>query len=322
MDVFICAFFAIVVFVIFVQCLRLIFADGDLTLLFAEKFGKPIESLAGKVIWITGASSGIGRALAVKLASVRCRLVISARRENELHKLKEECVANGLPEDDILVLPMDVTDATLHGSLLKKVLEHFQKLDILVNNAGRSQRAPFEKVDIQVDRDLFELNVFSQVALSTVVLHHFMERKQGHFAVTSSIAGKIGVPDSRSYTASKHAMHGYFESLRSEKGEYNIDVTMLCPGPVVSEILQHAFTDTAGKFYGQEHLATDKRMSSERCAHLCAVAIANKLDEAWIALKPVLLIYYASQYLPSITRRFMTRFGAKHAKKLRDGKAK
>ncbi|GAB6031585.1 hypothetical protein CHUAL_009350 [Chamberlinius hualienensis] len=305
-----------------IQIIRLILADGDLTLMFYTKFGKTIDDFSGKVIWITGASTGIGRSLALELAKVPCKLILTSRREQELQQVKQQCLALGkITDDDILVLPLDLLDTTInYNQQVKNVLERFHKIDILVNNAGRSQRAKFENVEINVDKELFQLNVFSAVDLTTAVLPHFMERKQGHVAVVSSIAGKTSVPGSRSYTGSKHALHGYFECLRTEMAPYNIGVTMICPGPVFSDVLKNAFTEKQGEMVGQDFKPTDKRMTSERCAYLMSVGIANTLDEVWISPQPILSGFYFAQYTPSVMRWFLVKVGSKKLMKMRDGR--
>jgi dehydrogenase/reductase SDR family protein 7 len=282
-------------------------SDGDLTLMFYDRFGSPVEDMAGDVVWITGASTGIGEALAIRLAQAGCKLVLSARREELLEKTKRECLKLGtLESHDILVLPMDVTEMSKHQQHFQKVLDHFGKLDVLVNNAGRSQRSRWDEIDIEVDRQIFELNVFSVVSLSRVVVPYFIKNNKGHIAVTSSTAGKLGAPFSGSYTATKHALHGYFEALRIESVGSNLHLTMLCPGPVFSDALKEAFTGAPGEKFGEEWKAGDKRMTSARCAHLFAVAIRNKLDEAFISLNPVLILMILYQYMPTITRRILT----------------
>lgn len=312
--------FALVVasFIIFILLLLTIaLSDCDLTLKYCEKFGTPIEKLAGKVVWIIGASSGIGEGLAKTLAQVNCKLILTARREDELERVKLQC--NELGAKDVVVLPFDVTAISEHETCVEKAFECFGSVDIMVCNSGRSQRANWEKVNIQVDKDLFELNVFGLVNMATLVLQQFLKTGNGgQFAITSSAAGKLGVPGSRSYTASKHALHGYFEALRIEHERHNIHVTMLCPGPVATDFLKVAFTEQPGKIFGDHVCNTNKRMSAERCGHLSAVAIANKLDEAWISIQPCLAYYYFAQYMPSVSRKFLARMGSGMMMKMRD----
>lgn len=167
--------------------------------------------LKGKVVWITGASSGIGRELAKVLAKNGVKLVLSARNARELEAAKNECLSlaqGSLRTEDILVLPLDMLKFAFHQDSFNRVISHFRALDILVNNAGRSQRAEWNKIDINVDRELFELDVFSVVHLSRLAVTYFEQNSiAGQLAVTSSTAGLIGAPHSGSYTGAKHALH-------------------------------------------------------------------------------------------------------------------
>ncbi len=180
-----------------------------------------------------------------------------------------------------------------------------------MNNAGRSQRALFEQIDVTVDRALFEVNVFSLVNLSRVVLRYYLSsNRSGQLAVTSSSAGVLGLPVSASYTASKHALHGYFECLRNELGSKNqISITIFCPGPTFSNFLASAYGGTMGKGVegDREHQSTARRMSTARCAQLMAVALANRMDEVWISLHPFLLLHYVATYLPSLSKKLLPR---------------
>lgn len=159
------------------------------------------------MVWITGASSGIGKQLAIELAKHNVKLCISARSLERLEAVKEECLkaSKRLISNDILVLKMDMLDIKSQKKHFDYVLKYFGEIDILVNNAGRSQRALFESIDISVDRDIFELDVFSVVNLTRIYVRH--TKGQGHVAVTSSSVGLISVPNSASYTAAKHAIH-------------------------------------------------------------------------------------------------------------------
>uniref|UniRef100_A0A1B6CN73 Dehydrogenase/reductase SDR family member 7 n=1 Tax=Clastoptera arizonana TaxID=38151 RepID=A0A1B6CN73_9HEMI len=309
----------LVVLYLFVYLVILSFADCDVGLLWAEKFGKNIDTLKGKVVWITGASSGIGEYLAYVLAKHGAKLIISARNETNLNKVKQKCVENGCSTENILVLPMDVSKISEHKIYFDKCIHHFGRLDILVNNAGRSQRATWEDIEIDVDREIFELNVFSAISLSRLAVKYFNKQDSGHIVVTSSVAGLFGVPFSASYTGSKHALQGYFESLRYEKN-LELNVTLLCPGPVFSNILFESHTAKAGEKFQEAHSPVDKRMSTDRCANLCAIAIANKLDEAWMGLFPIIPLTYILRYFPSSARILMKLLGLKKLQKLRDNK--
>merc|ERR1712212_546214 len=156
---------------------------------------------------------------------------------------------HGAKDDKVLVLPFDLCEFERHEEAFKSILAKYGKLDVLINNAGRSQRARWEFTAMEVDRALFELNVFSVINLSRVVLPYMLQKGQGCLAVMSSSAGKAGAPFSGSYTGSKHALHGYFESLRTEKMATGIKVTMLCPGPTFSNLLAGAATEKAGEAF-------------------------------------------------------------------------
>ncbi|GFT11251.1 hypothetical protein NPIL_531261 [Nephila pilipes] len=277
--------------------------DADLTLYLCDYFSDVKKSLRGKTVWITGSSSGIGEYLAYELARHGCKLILSGINEERLNSVKFKCIEIGLVEDDVYVLPFNLTDFDIHEECVKKVLQKFRKLDILINNAGRSQRASFEEIDIKVDKEIFDINLFGTLNLTRKILPHFIENKGGHFVVTSSCVGKMGIPSSASYTGSKHALHGYFETLRVEMSRKNIDVTMLCPGPVFSHALENAFTGTPGQKFGRLSKSTDRKMQTDRCARLMSVAIAHKLDEVWIAPQPNLVFFYLVQYTPTFFRK-------------------
>ncbi|XP_067682472.1 dehydrogenase/reductase SDR family member 7-like isoform X2 [Haliotis asinina] len=303
-----------------IQLLRLITADCDLVLQWATKFGKSPKCLKGKVVWVTGASSGIGESLVYELASAGCRLVLSARREEELNRVKKQCLTCGpLQDKDIMVVPLDMTKQHEHADAVKKVLQHFKQIDILVNNAGRSQRAEWVKTSIDVDREMLETNVLGPLSLTKAVLPDMIARRDGHIVVMSSVAGKVGAPLSGSYTGSKHALQGWFECLRVEQYSNNIKVTIVCPGPVFSNLLAIAMTEEKGKVVGGEMKAGEKRMATSRCASLTAVAIANQLDEVWISFHPVLAFTYLFQYFPSFARRKACKIGLAELKKMREG---
>lgn len=156
---------------------------------------------------MTGASSGIGKALAIELAKNNVKLVISSRNVDQLEAVKAECLKQSkrLQPNDVMVLKLDMLEIDSHQKCFDAVIKYFGEIDILVNNAGRSQRAEFEEIDLMVDRALFELDVFSIVNLTRIYVRH--TKGQGHVAVTSSSLGLISAPNSASYTAAKHAIH-------------------------------------------------------------------------------------------------------------------
>lgn len=297
------------------------FSDCDALLKFKEFFGKPVGSLRGKVVWIVGASSGIGENLAYALAEGGCKLILSARRIDLLERVKTNCLSGNteLTQKDILVLPFDICDVEEHQKMFDIVLSKFGQLDILVNNAGRTQRALWEKIDLKVDKEVFDLNVFSIISLSRVVLRYFLERGEGHLAVTSSTAGFSGVPFSASYTGSKHALHGYFECLRTEKQSKNIAITMICPGPIQTDFLSESFTEKPGEKLGEKTAVSPNKVSANRCGQLIAIGLANKLTEIWIADSLVIMFCYL-RFFPNLNQIIWRFIGPSFFQKVRDSK--
>ncbi|XP_068746507.1 dehydrogenase/reductase SDR family member 7-like [Montipora capricornis] len=299
------------------------YQDADFLLLFYEMFGKNATvALQGKVVWITGASSGIGEYLAYELAKSGCKLVLSARRKDELERVKQKCVAissalyPSFQDRDILVLPLDLLQFETHGNLTIDVMKHFGKVDILVNNGARGQVSWIKETPLEVDRALLNLNLVGTISLTKAVLPHMIQQQQGDIVVVSSGAGKFGSPFSSTYSASKFALHGFFDTARLELGEHNINVQMVCPGPVESNVIDHVFTRDINltlkdipsffAFWKAERKGGSgkafRKMPTERCAKLMVVGMANNLDEVWISEYPCLLSYYMNQYLPNLTR--------------------
>uniref|UniRef100_T1GJ95 Dehydrogenase/reductase SDR family member 7 n=1 Tax=Megaselia scalaris TaxID=36166 RepID=T1GJ95_MEGSC len=279
-----------------VSILLWIILDSDIELAFKERFGKPVKSLEGKVCWIVGASSGIGKSLALELAK--------NNTQEELSIVKEEAlkISSKLDENDIFVLPMDLLDFESHESKLKLVLEKFGTLDILVNNAGRSQRVKsWDGIDINVDRQA-------------------NKNGNGHIAITSSGAGLVPVPFSPSYCGAKFAVNGYFAALKVD--EPKIDVTCFCPGPIATPFLEEAFTENAESKYGTPISPTERRMTSERCGQLFAIAIANKTMLSWVGIFPVSFFIYICSYFPNLRKLVMHLLGTKGIQKLREGEKK
>lgn len=300
--------------------------DCDVYLWLLDKFcSGPTYTghLRGRVVWITGASSGIGEHMAYEFAKVGCRLVLSGTNLARLELVKSKCLSANptLSASDILTLAFNISDYSKHRPAFEQVMMNFRQLDILVNNAGRSQRADFEKIDISVDEDMFKVNVFGPVHLTRIVVDHWKKLNySGQVAVTSSVAGIFPAPFSCTYSGTKYALHGYFETLRCEAYK-NVKVTLLCPGPVFSRILETSFTEQPGVQVNKSHEPDAKRMSTERCAKLCLTAIVNRVSVAWISIQPVLTCCYLSQYFPFALTLIFTKFMTEEKlKKIREGK--
>jgi dehydrogenase/reductase SDR family protein 7 len=201
-----------------------------------------------------------------------------------------------------LVVPLDVLDFPAHGAAFQSMLQQVTKLDVLVLNVGRTQRSLAEDTPLQVTRDMIELNVLSQINMAKVVLPHFLERRAGTFLLTSSVAGKVGAPIISSYNLTKHAVQGFFDSLRLETCDRGVNVCIACPGPVATPIEAAAFCERVGEKLGTTTEDLSKKMPVSRCARLMLTQVTNRIDESWISQNPVLIFSYLTQYAPDVAR--------------------
>jgi len=190
-----------------------------------------------KLIWITGASSGIGEELAIQFSQLKAKLVLSSRRQEELIRVRDICRISG---ENCMVLPLDIENHQQCADAVKKVIGFFGRIDIMVHNAGISQRSLIIDTYEEVNRKIMETNFFGTIELTRLILPFMIENGGGHFVVISSIVGKMGFPLRSAYSASKHALHGYFETLRLEMKQKNIAVTMIIPGRIKTNISLNA----------------------------------------------------------------------------------
>ena len=231
-----------------------------------------MATYVGKVIVLTGASSGIGHSLALALAPQRPRLVLAARDRGRLEEVAKECRARGA---EALVVPADVTSEAACGALVARAVESFGALDVLVNNAGIGMLARFDEVsDLSVYETLMRVNYLGCVYLTHHALPH-LEKSRGQIVVVASLAGLTGVPTRTGYAASKHAVFGFFDSLRIELEGSGVSVTMIAPDFVRSEIHRRAF-GADGKPTGTSPLQESRIMSAEECAGLIVGAMEKR----------------------------------------------
>lgn len=199
--------------------------------------------LKNKIVWITGASSGIGKALAIELSKLDTKLILSSRNETTLNKVKNECENS----ENIVVLPIDLEQYDDFDKTAATAIAFFGKIDILINNGGISQRSLAIDTNTDVDKRIMEINYMGTVALSKALLPHFIANNSGHFVVTTSVVGKVATPLRSTYSASKHALHGFFDSLRAEIHKHNIDVTLVLPGYVQTDVSMNALNGSGEK---------------------------------------------------------------------------
>ncbi|WP_456378749.1 SDR family oxidoreductase, partial [Lutibacter sp.] len=230
-----------------------------------------------KIVWITGASSGIGKSLAIELSKQQVKLILSSRNETALNLVKNACENLS----NIKLLPLDLEDYNSLKSKTAEALKLFNGIDILFNNGGISQRSLVKDTSIAVDKRIIDINYLGTIALTKALLPHFIEKNNGHFVVISSIVGKIGTPLRSSYSASKHALHGFFDSLRAEVYQNNIHVTLACPGFVQTNVSLNALTGD-GTPQNKMNKATKNGLTSEKFVKLLLKAVKNKKQEVYI----------------------------------------
>lgn len=236
---------------------------------------------AGKVVVVTGASQGIGRALCLELARQRPRLVLAARDASQLELVAAECRALGA---QTLVVPTDVSLKADCDALIDLTLAHFGSLDVLVNNAGAGMIARFDETeDLAVYESLMRVNYLSGVWLTHRALPA-LKRDRGLIVAISSLAGLAGVPTRTGYCASKHAMIGFFDALRAELHGSGVGVTIVCPDFVVSQIHKRALGPD-GKPLGKSPMQEAKLMTAEACARLTVRAMAKRERLAILSLR-------------------------------------
>lgn len=236
------------------------------------------QSFQGQVIWITGASSGIGEALARSFCARGAAVVLSARREAELHRVREQLLEEGAGADQVLLLPLDVTDYDAMPAAVERVQDRFGRIDMLINNAGISQRSFCVDTDMQVYRTLFEVDVLGQIALTKQVLPVMIAQGSGRLVVTASLAGKIGAPQRTGYCAAKHAVMGFFDALRTEVAHQGIRVSTIVPGFIRTSIARNALTGS-GAAKDSAEADIDEGMDADRCAEVVVEALARGEEE-------------------------------------------
>ncbi|MGB3465709.1 MAG: SDR family oxidoreductase [Cyclobacteriaceae bacterium] len=249
------------------------------------------------VIWITGASSGIGEALALELSKKPVKLILSARRESELLRVRDSCLETGKAQ--IMVLPLDLADAESLPDKTKEAEYLFGKVDILINNGGISQRDMIINTSMEVDRKLMEVNYFGSIALSKYLLPKMVERKSGHHVIVTSAVGIISTPKRSAYSASKHALHGFYDALRAEHHLDNIKVTIVCPGYVKTNISYNALMGN-GKRQNKLDNAQANGLTSEYTAKKIIAAINQEKQEVYIGGFKEKLGIYMKRFFPYI----------------------
>lgn len=239
-----------------------------------------------KVVWIVGASSGIGEETAIQLGKLGAKLVLSARNEALLNRVKNKLA---FPEN-ALVIPLDLENQHDYEAKAAAVIAHFGRIDYLVNNGGLSQRGEASVTPLEVDRRIMEINYFGNIALTKAVLPYMQQQKSGHIVVISSIAGKFGFFLRSAYSASKHALQGFYESLLLEEAKNNILVTLAYPGKINTAISKSAL-NAEGVAHGVMDHNQKTGMPVEVCVKKLIRAVTKRKKSVLIGNKEIWAVY-------------------------------
>lgn len=243
--------------------------------------------IKNKTVWITGASSGIGKALSEILFEHGATVIISSNEAEKLYEQKKQF--DSMEKGRCHVIPFDMTQSDEIEQAVAAAIKLIPHIDILVNNAGISQRSYALDTLLSVDRKIFEINYFGAITLTKLLLPRMIENGGGHIVVMSSMAGKYGFRMRTAYSAAKHALHGFFESLRAELHDQNIKVTMICPGRINTEISVHSLVGD-GRQHGLMDKAQQQGIAVEKCARIIHRAIEHNRKEVFIGRGEVLLL--------------------------------
>ena len=249
----------------------------------------------GRNIWITGASSGIGKAVAIELSKEKAHLILSGRNESSLKETADCCERNG---SSVVIVPFDLATEDSITSAVKSVLTHEIIPDCLFHFGGISQRSLAFETPLKIDRNIFEVNFFGTIALTKAVLPAMIKNGGGHIAVTSSIVGKFGFPYRSAYAASKHALHGFFESLRAECSGDNIRISMIVPGRIRTDISINAITKN-GTAHGKTDKGLAKGMNPEKSANVICRKLKNEHKEILVGGNELLMVYI-HRFIPKL----------------------
>lgn len=249
-----------------------------------------------KIVWITGASSGIGEAVAYRMAEANATLILTALEADLLEAVAKKCKALGAP--DVFALPFDLSRTEELPALAEKAMSRFGRIDILYNNAGISQRATTLDTDMKVIRKVMEVNYFAPVILTKAVLPQMIAQGGGQLVATTSIAGLFGFPLRCAYASSKHALYGFFETVQAENYDKHIRVTLVCPGRVRTRISFYAL-EKDGSLHGKLDAGQAKGITPEKAACQIVRAIARKRREVRVG-STELLMARIKQFFPGL----------------------
>ena len=264
-----------------------------------------MQSIENTVWWITGASSGIGKGVAQFVLKAGAKVILSSRNEQKLLEVAQETKVS---EDNFLILPMDLEDMSNIEELTNKVIQKFSRIDYLINNGGISQRSLVNETSIDIDRRIMETNFFGSVILTKAVLPIMIKQQSGHICSVTSIVGKFGFPLRSAYSASKQALHGFFESLRAENVSNNIKVSMIIPGRVNTSISNNAL-DKEGQKHGSLDDGQANSMDIDTASKIIVKGILRSKKEILVGGKELMMVHIR-RWLPALYYHLSSKISA------------
>lgn len=259
----------------------------------------------GKIVWITGASSGIGEHLAYAYALEGATLILSARRWNELERVKGKCARPDL----VHLVALDLENDASIALAAQEVKEKFGYVDVLVNNGGISQRSLALETPVEIDRRILQINYISHVTLTKLVAPWMVARNQGTIVVITSLTGKWGFFLRSAYAASKHALHGFFESLRLELEPHHIQVSLVTPGFIATNISKNAI-DAEGNASGEMDAYQAQGLAPDLCAQQILEGVRRKKLEFGVGKKELIGLY-VRRFFPNLFHRLLRKQSAR-----------
>jgi dehydrogenase/reductase SDR family member 7B len=254
---------------------------------------KKNKMFVDKVVWITGASSGIGEALVYEFIERGATVIASSNDPTELERVKNNCRDK---TQMVHCVPFDLVDTSDINKIVDQQINIFNKVDFVLNIGGISQRARVDETPLWLDRKIFEINYFGTIAFTKAILPYMIKQQSGHILATSSISGRFGFPLRSAYSASKQALHGFFETLYLENKKSNIRASVIIPGRVRTSISFHAL-NSEGKEHGKLDEGLAGGITPQRAAQTIIKGIRRNKREILVG-KGELTMLYIRRYFP------------------------